>query len=232
MPSIRFCKGHTYLGLMMKPYPEQTHYKILDIPADASPSTINDAYREAFERYKDGSMAAYSFFSDSERKAMLTRLEEAYRTLINPESRSVYDRSLMEMGIMEEENRYHDDSKRVMPIYDIQRNKTHYPWLSKIPVADKSRVSEIPSIQEILQKDRLTGQDLKGIRTTLGLTLAEIFLQTRIRIGILEAIEDDRYDDLPPAVYLKSFLKLYAQYLKIDANAVVQAYMQNMKGDN
>ncbi len=217
---------------MMKPYLEQTLYKMLDIPADAPPSAINDAYREAFERYKDDSMAAYSFFPDPERKAILRRLEEAYRTLINPESRLVYDRSLMDMGIMEEENRYHDDSKRPMPIYDNRRHKTHYQWLSKVPTVGNSPVSENATIREILQKDRLTGQDLKKIRTTLGLTLAEIFLQTRIAINILEAIEEDRYDDLPPAVYLKSFLKLYAQYLKIDADTVVQAYMKHLKGDN
>jgi cytoskeleton protein RodZ len=66
----------------------------------------------------------------------------------------------------------------------------------------------------------------------MGLTLEEIFLQTRIATNTLEAIEDDRYDDLPPAVYLKSFLKLYAQYLKIDADTVVQAYMKHLKGDN
>jgi hypothetical protein len=217
---------------MMKPYPEQTHYKILDIPTDASPSEISDAYGEAFERYKDDSMAAYSFFSDSERKEVLIRMEEAYRTLIDPESRSFYDHSLIEMGTMEEENRYHDDPKRIIPIYDNRHKKTNYQWLSKIPVVDKSRTSEIPSIQEILQKDRLTGQDLKRIRTTLGLTLAEIFLKTRIATGILEAIENDRFDDLPPAVYLKSFLKSYAQYLKIDADTVVQAYMRHLKGDN
>lgn len=220
------------MGLMMKPYPKQTHYKILDIPTDASPSEINHAYRNAFELYQDDSMAAYSFFPDSERKEILERLEEAYLTLINPESRSFYDRSLMEVGVMEEENRYQDHAKRVMPIFDIRRKKTHYPWLSKVPVVDQSRASENPSIQDILQKDRLTGQDLKRIRTTLGLTLAQIFLQTRIAIGVLEAIEDDRFDHLPPAVYLKSFLKLYAQCLTIDADTVVQAYMKHMKGDN
>lgn len=222
----------------MKPYPKQTYYEILDIPTDASPSAINHAYGEAFELYRDDSMAAYSFFSDSERKEMLARLEEAYLTLINPGSRSSYDRSLMEMGVMEEENRYHDHSKRVMPVYDIRRKKTHYAWLSKVPVADKSGVAENvclsgnPSIQEILQKDRLTGQDLKRIRTTLGLTLADIFLQTRIAVGILEAIEDDWFDHLPPAVYLKSFLKLYAQCLQIDANTVVHAYMKHIQGNN
>ena len=98
---------------MMKPYPKQTHYKILDIPTDASPSEINHAYGEAFELYQDDSMAAYSFFPDSERKEILARLEEAYLTLVNPESRSCYDRSLMEMGVMEKENRYQDHAKRL-----------------------------------------------------------------------------------------------------------------------
>jgi DnaJ-class molecular chaperone len=217
---------------MMKQYPKQNHYKTLDIPIGASPSEIHHAYKEAFELYQDNSMAANSFFSDSERKEILNRLEEAYLTLINPESRSFYDRSLMEMGIIQEESRYHDHAKRLMPVYDIKRKTTHYQWLSKVPVIDKSRVSENRSIQDILQKDRLTGEDLKRIRTTLGLTLAQIFLQTRIAIGILEAIEDDRFDRLPPAVYLKGFLKLYAQCLQIDANTVVQAYMKHMKGDN
>jgi hypothetical protein len=216
----------------MKQYPKLTHYNILDIPVGASPAEINDAYREAFELYQDDSMAAYSFFSDSERREILDRLEEAYVTLINPESRSLYDRSLMEMGIIKEEDRYHDHSKRLMPIYDIQRKKTHYQWLSKVPVVDNARVAENPAIQDILQKDRLTGEDLKKIRTTLGLTLTQIFLQTRITLGILEAIEDDRFDRLPPAVYLKGFLKLYAQCLQIDANTVVQAYIKHMKGDN
>jgi cytoskeletal protein RodZ len=48
----------------------------------------------------------------------------------------------------------------------------------------------------------------------------------------LGAIEDDRFDLLPPAVYLKGFLKLYAQCLQIDADTVVQGYMKHMKGDN
>lgn len=216
----------------MKQYLKQNHYETLDIPIGASPSEIHHAYKEAFELYQDNSMAANSFFSDSERKEILNRLEEAYLTLINPESRSFYDHSLMEMGIIQEESRYHDHAKRLMPVYDIQRKTTHYQWLSKVPVVDKPRVSEDRSIQDILQKDRLTGEDLKRIRTTLGLTLTQIFLQTRIAIGILEAIEDDRFDRLPPAVYLKGFLKLYAQCLQIDANTVVQAYMKHMKGDN
>ena len=222
----------------MKRYPKQTHYETLGIPVGASPSEIIQAYREAVELYQDDSMAASAFFPIPERKEILAVLEEAYLALINPESRSVYDLSLVEMGIMEEEDRYHEHSKRVMPIYDIQRKKTLYPWLSQAPVLDKSRVSETSrvlensSIKDILQKDQLSGQELKRIRTTLGLTLSQIFLQTRITIGVLEAIENDRFDQLPPAIYLKSFLKLYAQCLHIDADAVVQAYMKHMKGDN
>jgi hypothetical protein len=211
---------------MMKPCPQETHYKILDIPMDASPFEINRAYMEAFELYRDESMAACAFFSNSERRGLLARMEEAYLTLINPESRSVYDHSLMELGVLEEEKQYRDPSKGLFPLYDIGRKQARHMWLPPTPDVDQSLVSENAVVQEALKQDRLTGQDLKRNRTTLGVPLVRIFLQTRITIGTLEAIEDDRFDRLPPAVYLKGFLKLYAKCLHIDADTVVQAYMK------
>jgi hypothetical protein len=217
---------------MMKTTLKQTHYDILDIPMDASPAEINQAYMEVFELYRDDSMAAYTFFSNSERKNLLARMEEAYLTLTNPESRSVYDRSLMEMGVMEEEKKQRDPSKEVIPRYDIRRKQALHTWRPQSSDADTSPASENAVVQEILKQNRLTGQDLKKIRTALGIPLGRIFLQTRITIVTLEAIEDDHFDLLPPAVYLKGFLKLYAQCLQIDADTVVQAYMKHMRGDN
>jgi curved DNA-binding protein CbpA len=155
---------------MMKTYLKQTHYNILDIPMDASPFEINQAYMGAFELYRDDSMAACAFFPDSERKELLARMEEAYLTLINPESRSVYDRSLIEMGVMEEE-KYRDPSKGLIPLYDIRRKQARHMWRAQTPDVDTSLVSENALIQETLKQNRLTGQDLKRIRTTLGVPL-------------------------------------------------------------
>ncbi|MBM4313690.1 MAG: helix-turn-helix domain-containing protein [Deltaproteobacteria bacterium] len=54
-------------------------------------------------------------------------------------------------------------------------------------------------------------------------------MHTKISTGTLEAIEEDRFSLLPPVVYLKSFLKLYAQYLQLDADILVKGYLKHYK---
>jgi curved DNA-binding protein CbpA len=217
----------SFFGRMMKKNQKQTHYEILRVPMDASPVEIRHAYQDVFEVYQDQSMAANSFFSESERKAILSRLEEAYLVLINPESRSIYDRTLITMGIMNEGKQSQDKSRQTASQYHARRKRTLYQWLPKQPEVDKSVVSENTLIQEILKKDLLTGQDLKKIRMTLGIPLERIVMQTRITLDTLEAIEGDQFNRLPPIVYLKSFLKLYAQCLQIDTNIIIKGYMNH-----
>lgn len=211
----------------MKENKKQTHYETLGVCVDASPVEIRHAYLDIMEVYQDQSMAASSFFSESERRSILSGLEEAYQILINHESRSVYDRTLITAGIIKEGYQYQDKSRQAVPPYRPRRKRIQYQWLPKQPGVDKSVVSENALIQDILKKDLLAGQDLKKIRTTLGISLERIVMQTRITLGTLEAIEEDQFNRLPPIVYLKSFLKLYAQCLQIDANIIIKGYMNH-----
>jgi DnaJ-class molecular chaperone len=214
---------------MMKPDRKQTHYQILEIPSGASPFDVHHAYLAAFELYQDDSMAAAAFFSDAERKAILSRLEEAYLTLISPESRTAYDRTLMLAGVMEEGEQYRDKSKIRIPLYAVQRKGIQHHWMPKGAGVNKTLVSENSIIQGILRQDRLSGQDLKRIRTVLEVPLERIALETKVTLTILEAIEEDRFECFPPDVYLKSFLKMYAQFLQLDVNIIIEAYMRHWK---
>lgn len=214
-------------GPVMKTSQRQTHYEILQVPMDAAPLEIRHAYLDVCELYQDKSMAAGAFFPDSERKAILSRLEEAYLVLINPESRSLYDRTLIETGIMKEGSQYQSKSRPVAPPYRPRSRRTYYQCLPKQPAVEKSVVTKNTRIQEILKKDLLTGRDLKAIRTELQIPLEAIVMQTRITLGTLEAIEEDQFNRLPPVVYLKSFLKLYAQCLQLDAQTVIRGYMNH-----
>lgn len=211
----------------MKPHLKPTHYEILAVPMCASSFEINRAYQEAFELYRDDNMATYSFFSDDERKEILSRLEESYITLVNPESRSDYDHTLTEMGIIEEGEQYRDTSKRPISILNLQRQAAGYHRLPEYLMTGKPLVSENAFIQEILKRDCLTGQDLKSIRTALGVPLERIAQETKVMLGTLQAIEDDRLERLPPTFYLKSFLKMYAQCLQIDASIIIQGYIKH-----
>jgi curved DNA-binding protein CbpA len=213
----------------MKPAQERTHYQTLGIPVGASPFEIHHAYLEAFELYQDDSMAASAFFSDADRREILVRLEDAYLILINPASRTDYDRTLMDKGIIEEGQQFRDKTNVRIPLYAVQREKMQHHWLPRASGVDKALVSENRAIQEILRQDRLSGPDLKKMRTELGVPLERIALETKVTIAILESIEEDRSECFPPEVYLKSFLKLYAQCLQLDANVVIQAYMRHWK---
>lgn len=68
------------------------------------------------------------------------------------------------------------------------------------------------------------GEKLKEIRESLGVSLNEIAKATKIRKQYLEKIEEGRYGELPPEVYVKGFLKSYAKYLDIEVRDVLKLY--------
>jgi cytoskeletal protein RodZ len=68
------------------------------------------------------------------------------------------------------------------------------------------------------------GKYLKAERELRNLSLEEVAKFTKIRQHFLKAIEEDRYELLPPGVYVKGFLTLYARYLGLDPYEVIQRY--------
>jgi len=70
------------------------------------------------------------------------------------------------------------------------------------------------------------GDYLKSKREALNISLQEIAQVTRIRRSILEAIESNRYDLLPPKVFAQGFIKSYASYLGLDENEVIKRYAE------
>lgn len=59
------------------------------------------------------------------------------------------------------------------------------------------------------------GQRLKQIREEQDISLEEIAHKTRIRLGYLEALEEDDIDSLPSATHMRGFLRLYASELGV-----------------
>ena len=82
-------------------------------------------------------------------------------------------------------------------------------------------------LKEVLAKDLISGNDLKGLRKAFGIKVSEIYAITNINVSILRMIENDQFDDLPADVYLKSFLKSYAEILQIDPGQVMNRYLEN-----
>ncbi|HMK37182.1 MAG TPA: RodZ domain-containing protein [Desulfomonilaceae bacterium] len=60
------------------------------------------------------------------------------------------------------------------------------------------------------------GQYLKNLRDEKGKTLGEIAENTKIAVSNLESLERDRYDLLPPRVFVKGFIRSYVLELGLD----------------
>jgi len=73
------------------------------------------------------------------------------------------------------------------------------------------------------------GEYLKSKREARNVTLEEIAEATKIRKAILEAIENNRQDLIPPRVFTQGFLRSYASYLELDESDVVKRYQENLE---
>ncbi len=60
------------------------------------------------------------------------------------------------------------------------------------------------------------GQYLKSLREERGKTLEEISQNTKIAVSNLDFLEKDRYDLLPPRVFVKGFVRSYAKELQLN----------------
>ncbi|TMJ00369.1 MAG: helix-turn-helix domain-containing protein [Bacillati bacterium ANGP1] len=68
------------------------------------------------------------------------------------------------------------------------------------------------------------GERLRNAREAKGLTLAAAETLTRIRAVYLEALEEEKFDRLPGAVYARGYLRTYALALGIDPDELMDAY--------
>lgn len=70
------------------------------------------------------------------------------------------------------------------------------------------------------------GARLRQARETKNITLDQAEEVTHIRRGLLEAIEEGRYAELPGDVYGRGLIRNYARYLGLDPEAIATEYLQ------
>lgn len=81
------------------------------------------------------------------------------------------------------------------------------------------------SSEEETEDSSYSGPELKRIRRKLGIELFEVSLDTKIRMELLESIEEERFDVLPPEAYLRGHLNNYARYLLLNPKRVADTYI-------
>jgi len=73
------------------------------------------------------------------------------------------------------------------------------------------------------------GSYLRDQRERRGMSSAELSRVTRIPMASLEAIEADRFDELPGEVFVKGFLKAYAQAVALVPAEVLARYTSSRR---
>ncbi len=194
----------------MKRLEEQTYYEILEISPDATDREIQQAYERIKETFQDDSVAVYSLFSEKEMKKIQTVIEEAYRVLMDEKLRKDYDQTHLSSVALR-----WPKSERPPEASEVPAGKKTYLPFSEISID----VGEGP----------YQGKMLRQIREKMGMDLKTISMETKISLKVLELIEEEAFDRLPAQVYLKGFLKGYAQCLGLDPKKVIEDYLSSME---
>jgi cytoskeleton protein RodZ len=69
------------------------------------------------------------------------------------------------------------------------------------------------------------GATLQSARERRGLSLDELARRTKISVRVLRAIESNAFDTLPQGIFIRGFLRTYAQEVGLDPAAMVEQYL-------
>jgi DnaJ-class molecular chaperone len=212
---------------MIKKFEDLNFYELLRISYKASSFEIRQAYKHILAIYEENSLATYSLFAEDERKLILSKIEDAFLTLIDDKKRKDYDNNLVDTGEAPDKILTDREKKKAIPIFHTSKARTNTNSLAKI----KKKIQEKKAgdlATTMLKRDHISGKDLRNLRESLGVELEEIFQATKISPTALAAIEKDDVVNLPPKIYLISFLKSYAEALQLDPKQVVDGYLKNI----
>lgn len=209
----------------MKPLTEQNYYDLLGVSPKASFEEVQSAYDEAVSIYSNDSIPTYSLFTQEEREQILARLVDAYKILTNSQLRKEYNQILMEKG-------------------ELSPQEIRFSSLEKTAVP-KGKLKDV-SVESLIQEERsenlnqafdstldlfngytsVTGKNIKMVRLAREMTLEEVYRKTNIPKQTLEDIEEEHFEKLPALVYLKGFLKAYAEALAVNQAQMVDGYVK------
>jgi flagellar biosynthesis protein FlhG len=189
------------------PTEEPTLYAVLGVTRSASDEEIRRGYKRQREIYATGGLATVSLLDADRLAASQRKLDEAYDTLLDPVRRRAYD-----LSTFPEPEREALSARVTRPALDAEQLM----------------------LQEELQREigpdtEFTGPLLRKVRESLGLDLLEISAKTKIARSHLQALEDERFDELPALVYTRGFLGELAKQLRLDPMQVQKTYLRRLR---
>jgi len=191
------------------PLDEPTLYAVLGVVRTASDEDIRRAYKRHREIYATGGLATVSLLDGPQLGAAQRKLDEAHDTLLDAVRRRAYDLSTF---------------AEPEPLVLAAR-------ASRPAVAAEQLMLQEELQREIGPDTEFTGALLRKVRESQGLELTDVSAKTKITRGHLQAIEDERFEQLPALVYARGFIVEYAKQLRLDPVQVQKTYLRRMRDE-
>jgi flagellar biosynthesis protein FlhG len=187
------------------PLHEQNLYELLEIYPGASEEEVRRGLKQVRDYFGIDGLAVRGACTEKEREDYQRRAEVANEILIDKSKRREYDRATFPDGFPAQKERFEDGRRGV-----AGRVTSPHDSLPKVELKDEQMVS---------------GTFLGEIRREREIDLEDISNRAKISISYLQAIEEERFEDLPAPVYVRGFVTEYARYLKINSKRAVEDFM-------
>jgi len=214
----------------VKTLDDQDHYEVLEVPWGAKPAEIERAYRIAHSAYAPESLALYSMFDEDDAHVIRARIEQAHHVLSDESLRADYDARLVASGTREPE-------PEPGPAYSAPIEGDPGESVELVVGRGSEVVTSLSDFDDIEalgpddedEDSEWSGERLRRARLRRGVELEEIGDVTKVSPGYLRCIEEDRFDDLPAAVYVRGFVGSYARTIGLDPRATAASYMRHLE---
>ncbi len=212
-------------GLVEPARKTRSYYELLEVSRNADRSEIRRAYIRLKGSLDKTQGAMYSLLEPQDSDNLLREIEEAYRNLDDEFLRRKYDHDMATDSGRELKGASarpsEEGSVSVAP-------RRRYSLTQKTALsAHEGAVRE--AVQAILDKaEAINGALIRSLREAVGVSMEEVENYLKISPHYIEAIEEDRFENLPPLVYCRGFIKSLLDYLGVDKSAeIVEGYSRN-----
>jgi flagellar biosynthesis protein FlhG len=221
------------LGGFNKP----THYDTLNVSPSSNRITIRESYLRLKNLYASSGEGLYSLADADGLRRNLAELEDAFHVLNDEVRRAEYDQAVGikdgRIGAAADHEPWRAEA--VSEETGSGPHVIHTPRSILKVVKTKAQGSEDEEIQAAFAKiveefDLGDGALIARCRELLSLSENEVQERTKVSLDHIRAIENNRYERLPQAVYVKGFLRSYLRYMTVPhVDKIVKAYAERLE---
>ncbi|MGB5813214.1 MAG: helix-turn-helix domain-containing protein [Polyangiales bacterium] len=178
--------------------PDNSHYDVLEVERGATEEEIRRAHKRMSQIFNEDNIVTFGLFDAEGLEAARARVDEAYSVLLDPALRRPYEASV-------------------------------FPEVPDAMQRTKKRAinpADLPPAPTIEPDTEFSGELLRAVRESQGTDLDQISAKTKVGLHYLQCIEDDEFEELPAAVYVRGFVTEFAKCLALDPDQVSQTYLR------